>query len=75
MDIVIVGAGEVGYHLADILSREEHRVCVVDPDPTQGQRIMEALDAQVLIGDGDARRGADQGRGLEGGPGRRGHRR
>ncbi len=52
MDIVIVGAGEVGHHLADILSREDHRVSVVDPDPEQAQRLMEALDVQVLVGDG-----------------------
>ena len=52
MDIVIVGAGDVGYHLADILSREEHRVSVVDPDPAQARRIMEALDVQVVVGDG-----------------------
>ena len=52
MDIVIVGAGEVGYHLADILSREEHRVSVVDPDPEQVRRMMEALDVQVIEGDG-----------------------
>ena len=43
MDIVIVGAGEVGYHLADILSREEHRVSVLDKDPAKAGRLMEAL--------------------------------
>ncbi len=52
MDICIVGAGEVGYHLADILSREEHRVSVVDPDPDKVRRMMEGLDVQVLEGDG-----------------------
>ncbi len=52
MDIVIVGAGEVGYHLADILSREEHRVSVIDSDPAKAQRMMESLDVQVLVGDG-----------------------
>jgi trk system potassium uptake protein TrkA len=52
MDIVIVGAGEVGYHLADILAREDHRVCVLDNDPEQARRLMEALDVQVLVGDG-----------------------
>jgi len=52
MDIVIVGAGEVGYHLADILSREDHRVSVVDPDPEQARRLMEALDVTVVVGDG-----------------------
>jgi len=52
MDIVIIGAGEVGYHLADILSREEHRVSVLDSDPAKVQRIQEALDVQALVGDG-----------------------
>ncbi len=52
MDIVIVGAGEVGYHLADILSREEHRVSVLDSDPEKAGRLMEALDVQALVGDG-----------------------
>jgi trk system potassium uptake protein len=52
MDVAIVGAGEVGYHLADILSREGHRVSVVDPDPAKSRRIMESLDVQVVPGDG-----------------------
>jgi trk system potassium uptake protein len=52
MDIVIVGAGEVGYHLADILSREEHRVSVLDSDEEKAGRLMEALDVQALVGDG-----------------------
>ena len=52
MDVVIVGAGEVGHHLADILSREEHRVSVVDPDPAKSRRLMESLDVQVIVGDG-----------------------
>lgn len=52
MDIIVVGAGEVGYHLADILSREAHRVSVVDADVAKAQRMMEALDVQVLVADG-----------------------
>ncbi|MEX1025975.1 MAG: Trk system potassium transporter TrkA [Planctomycetota bacterium] len=52
MDMVIIGAGEVGYHLADILSREEHRVSVVDSDPEKVRRIQETLDVQALVGDG-----------------------
>jgi trk system potassium uptake protein TrkA len=52
MHIVIVGAGEVGYHLADILSRDKHRVSVVDADPLKVQRMTEALDIQALLGDG-----------------------
>ena len=52
MDVAIVGAGEVGFHLADILSREGHRVSVVDPDPVKSRRILESLDVQVVPGDG-----------------------
>ena len=52
MDVAIVGAGEVGFHLADILSREGHRVSVIDPDPVKSRRLMEALDVQVVPGDG-----------------------
>lgn len=52
MDVVIVGAGEVGYHLADILSRENHRVSVVDSHPDKARRLSEALDVQALVGDG-----------------------
>jgi len=52
MNIVIVGAGEVGHHLADILSREEHSVSVIDPDPAKARRMTESLDVQALVGDG-----------------------
>ena len=51
MDITVIGAGEVGFHLADILSREEHRVSVIDTDPVKSLRIMESLDVQVVVGD------------------------
>lgn len=52
MEIAVIGAGEVGYHLADILSRDDNRVSVIDADPTKARRIMEALDVQVIVGDG-----------------------
>ncbi|QDU68087.1 Trk system potassium transporter TrkA [Engelhardtia mirabilis] len=52
MDIVIVGAGEVGFHLADILARESHRVSVIDSDPGKIRRLRETLDVQALEGDG-----------------------
>jgi trk system potassium uptake protein TrkA len=52
MNIAVIGAGEVGFHLADILSREGHRVSVVDSDPSKSRRLMESLDVQVVVGDG-----------------------
>ena len=50
--IVIVGAGEVGYHLAGVLSREGHAVSVIDPDPLKARKLQEAHDVQALVGDG-----------------------
>lgn len=52
MDVVIVGAGEVGHHLAELLSSESHRVTVIDPDAVQIQRLSESLDVQAVVGDG-----------------------
>jgi trk system potassium uptake protein TrkA len=51
MDITVVGAGEVGFHLAGILSREDHRVSVIDSDPVKARRVMESLDVQFVVGD------------------------
>jgi trk system potassium uptake protein TrkA len=51
MEILIVGAGEVGTHLASVLSREEHRVTVVDNDPRRARRLLESLDVQAHVGD------------------------
>ena len=52
MDVVIVGAGEVGIYLADILSRERHRVSVVDNDPAKIERVHASLDVETYLGDG-----------------------
>jgi len=52
MDVVIVGAGEVGHHLAEILSGEAHRVTVIDTDALKCQRLLESLDVQAVVGDG-----------------------
>jgi trk system potassium uptake protein TrkA len=30
MRIIIVGAGEVGYHLAEVLSQEKHDIVIID---------------------------------------------
>ncbi|MEM6672549.1 MAG: Trk system potassium transporter TrkA [Planctomycetota bacterium] len=52
MNIVIVGAGEVGQYLASLLSNESHSVTVVDPDPSKSRRLTESLDVQSIVGDG-----------------------
>jgi trk/ktr system potassium uptake protein len=52
MNILVIGAGEVGHHLAGILSRDDHAVSVVDPDPAKARRMTESLDVQAMVGDG-----------------------
>lgn len=52
MKIIIVGAGEVGFHLAKKLSEENQDVHLIDKDPDKVRRITENLDAQVILGSG-----------------------
>jgi trk system potassium uptake protein TrkA len=49
---VIVGAGEVGFHLARLLSQAGHEVVVVDVDRERCRRIEEELDVAVVRGNG-----------------------
>jgi trk system potassium uptake protein TrkA len=51
MDIVIIGSGEVGHHLAEVLSKGEHRVSVIDKDPGRIRELQESLDVQAIEGD------------------------
>ncbi len=52
MKIIIVGAGEVGSHLAGLLSREHHDIVVIDHDPPKVARINERFDVLALEGNG-----------------------
>ena len=52
MRILIVGAGEVGYHIAKQLSEESQDVVLIDKDPKKIRRISENLDIQTLWGSG-----------------------
>ncbi|MDX1501558.1 MAG: Trk system potassium transporter TrkA [Thermoanaerobaculia bacterium] len=49
---VVMGAGEVGFHLARALSREGHQVTVVENDPDQKQRVDDELDVSSVLGNG-----------------------
>jgi trk system potassium uptake protein TrkA len=51
MNILIVGMGQVGSHLAKVLS-PDHRVTVVDADGGRLRQVTEALDVQSVCGDG-----------------------
>ncbi len=50
--IIIVGAGEVGFHIAQKLSEEGQNVVLIDKDPQKIRRITENLDVQALLGSG-----------------------
>jgi len=51
VNILIVGMGQVGSHLAKVLS-SDHRVTVVDPDGVRLRRVTETMDVQSVVGDG-----------------------
>ena len=44
MNIIIAGAGEVGFHLAKMLSEENHQICIIDNDEARLQQIAESSD-------------------------------
>jgi len=52
MSIIIIGAGEVGYHLAQRLSQEKKDVVVIDRDLDKIRRVQNTLDVQAIHGSG-----------------------
>lgn len=56
MKIIIVGAGEVGFHIAQRLSEEGHDVSLIDKGPEQIKRVAENLDVHALLGSGTSPR-------------------
>ncbi len=52
MRVIVVGAGEVGFHLALRLSDERHDVVVIERDPELASRIQSQLDVLVIEGNG-----------------------
>jgi trk system potassium uptake protein TrkA len=49
MNVIIVGGGKVGSHLANILLREGHTIRVVDDRPAVIERLMRELPAGVVV--------------------------
>jgi trk system potassium uptake protein TrkA len=52
MRVIVVGAGEVGYHVADRLSKEQHDVVVVDLVPERLDYVESHIDVAVIEGSG-----------------------
>ncbi len=52
MNILIVGAGDIGYHLSRRLALEKHNITMVDSDPKRVEHARERHDALVVQGSG-----------------------
>jgi len=52
MKIIIVGAGEIGRHLAISLSREAHSIVVVECDAQVAAELEAQIDGRVITGSG-----------------------
>ena len=50
MKVIVCGAGQVGFHIAQHLSRENNDVTVIDQSPDLIRRISDTLDVQGVIG-------------------------
>jgi trk/ktr system potassium uptake protein len=54
--VVIIGAGEVGLHIAGILSQEGQKVALIERDPERLAKATEEVDALTVAGNGASRR-------------------
>lgn len=54
MNIIIVGAGEIGAHLAKSLSQEKHSIVVIENEVHVAAELRTQVDARILIGDGSS---------------------
>lgn len=51
-NLIVMGAGEVGRHLARTLSSEGHSVTLIDNDPEKQRQVEDQLDAAFVFGNG-----------------------
>lgn len=54
MHAIIIGAGKVGYSIAEILAQEGHDVVVIEKDEERWEIIQESLDVHTILGSGSA---------------------
>jgi len=54
LKIIIVGAGEVGFHIASRLSHENKDVVVIDSNPTAIARVSDNIDVEAVVGSGSS---------------------
>lgn len=54
MNILIIGAGEVGFHLTKRLSAEKHNITILEKSQDNAGRARDQLDAMVVVGSGSS---------------------
>ncbi len=52
MKIIIVGAGDVGHYLCQVLSEEGHAVTLIESNAERADEIEEHVDARIIRGNG-----------------------
>lgn len=52
MNILVIGAGKLGYYVVKNLLEAGHKVSVVEKDRSRCEKIADSLDIQVTCGDG-----------------------
>jgi trk system potassium uptake protein len=52
MKIHLIGAGEVGRHMAFRLSGDGHDIVLIEKDESRARELEDQLDAKVMVGDG-----------------------
>ena len=50
MNIIICGAGRVGFTIAKLLTEQNHSITVIDQSSEDIQKINEALDVKAIVG-------------------------
>ena len=50
MNIIICGAGRVGFTIAKQLSEQGHSITVIDPSSEDIQKINDSLDVKAIVG-------------------------
>lgn len=56
MNIIVIGMGEVGKHIAGFLAAEEHDVTIIDSNPAAVDGAKERMDVMALVGQGGSTR-------------------
>jgi len=54
VNIVIIGLGEVGRHLAGSLVSQRHALSLIESSETRAEELNERMDARVICGDGSS---------------------